>query len=132
MTDAHQCSAGGDGPSSPGIEAMRRALTRRILLAWSLRFPNNAYAWPGSPEDFASAAAKVVIAAYEGTVDPAQCSEDCGEPVPKPWNVAVEECAKILDAAAADWHRIRDPGMANNAKSYARKIRALSRKGEAK
>lgn len=34
-----------------------------------------------------------------------------------------ERCAKILDDAAQDWNRIRDPGMANNARSYARKIR---------
>lgn len=40
-------------------------------------------------------------------------------------NAAIEECAKVLDCAADDWRRIRDPGMANNAASYARKIRAL-------
>lgn len=40
-------------------------------------------------------------------------------------NAAIEECAKVLDAAADDWRRIRDPGMANNAASYASKIRAL-------
>lgn len=39
---------------------------------------------------------------------------------------AIEECARILDEAAQDWNRIRDPGMANNARSYARKIRALA------
>jgi hypothetical protein len=39
---------------------------------------------------------------------------------------AIEECAKVLDNAAQDWHRIRDPGMANNAKSYAKQIRALA------
>ncbi len=38
----------------------------------------------------------------------------------------IEECAKVLDGAAQDWHRIRDPGMANNAKSYAKQIRALA------
>lgn len=38
----------------------------------------------------------------------------------------IEECAKVLDEAAQDWNRIRDPGMANNARSYARKIRALT------
>ncbi len=38
----------------------------------------------------------------------------------------VEECAKVLDEAARDWRRIRDPGMANNAASYARRIRALA------
>lgn len=38
----------------------------------------------------------------------------------------IEGCAKVLDRASQDWHRIRDPGMANNAKSYARQIRALS------
>lgn len=37
----------------------------------------------------------------------------------------IEECAKVLDECADDWRRIRDPGMANNAASYARKIRAL-------
>lgn len=40
----------------------------------------------------------------------------------------IEECAKILDDCAQDWNRIRDPGMANNARAYARKIRALSTK----
>lgn len=38
----------------------------------------------------------------------------------------IEACAKILDEAAQDWRRIRDPGMANNAASYAAKIRALA------
>lgn len=41
-------------------------------------------------------------------------------------NVVIEECAKVLDDAAQDWNRIRDPGMANNARSYARKIRTLA------
>jgi hypothetical protein len=46
---------------------------------------------------------------------------------PQPGRDAViEECAKILDEAAIDWNRIRDPGMANSARSYARKIRALT------
>lgn len=40
-------------------------------------------------------------------------------------DAVIEECAKVLDNAADDWRRIRDPGMANNAASYARKIRAL-------
>ena len=44
-------------------DAFRAALTRRILEAWSVRFPNNAYAWPGAPHDFASAAAKVAVPA---------------------------------------------------------------------
>ena len=39
---------------------------------------------------------------------------------------AIEEAAKVLDGAAQDWHRIRDPGMANNAKHYAKQIRALT------
>lgn len=43
------------------------------------------------------------------------------------WNEAIEAAAEILDAAAQDWNRIRDPGMANNARSYAKKIRALRR-----
>jgi hypothetical protein len=34
-----------------------------------------------------------------------------------------ERCAKVLDSTAQDWNRIRDPGMANNARCYARKIR---------
>lgn len=34
-----------------------------------------------------------------------------------------EACAKILDKCADDWNRIRDPGMANNARCYAKKIR---------
>lgn len=38
---------------------------------------------------------------------------------------AIEESAQILDEAERDWRRIRDPGMANNAASYAKKIRAL-------
>lgn len=38
-----------------------------------------------------------------------------------------ERCAQILDEAAQDWNRIRDPGMANNARSYAKKIRAAIR-----
>ncbi|WP_409188401.1 hypothetical protein [Bradyrhizobium sp. RDM4] len=38
----------------------------------------------------------------------------------------IEECAKVLDEAAQDWRRIRDPGMANNAAAYAKKIRALA------
>lgn len=37
-----------------------------------------------------------------------------------------EACAKVLDEAAQDWRKIRDPGMANNAAAYARRIRALS------
>jgi hypothetical protein len=37
-----------------------------------------------------------------------------------------EACAKILDECASDWNRIRDPGMANNARSYAKKIRNRS------
>lgn len=41
-------------------------------------------------------------------------------------NTVIEECAAILDACAQDWNRIRDPGMANNARAYAKKIRALS------
>jgi hypothetical protein len=41
----------------------------------------------------------------------------------------IEECAKVLDEAAQDWNRIRDPGMANNARSYAKKIRALASEG---
>jgi hypothetical protein len=40
-------------------------------------------------------------------------------------NAIIEECAKVLDKAAADWRRIRDPGMANNAASYAKQVRAL-------
>lgn len=38
----------------------------------------------------------------------------------------IEECAKVLDEAAQDWRRIRDPGMANNAGAYAKRIRDLS------
>lgn len=38
----------------------------------------------------------------------------------------IEECAKVLDEAAQDWRRIRDPGMANNAAAYAGRIRALA------
>jgi hypothetical protein len=41
----------------------------------------------------------------------------------------IEECAKILDDCAQGWNRIRDPGLANNARAYARQIRALSTKG---
>lgn len=41
-------------------------------------------------------------------------------------DAVIEECAKVLDEAAQDWRRIRDPGMANNAASYARRIRALA------
>lgn len=37
-----------------------------------------------------------------------------------------EACAKILDECASDWNRIRDPGMANNARCYAKKIRDRS------
>lgn len=37
----------------------------------------------------------------------------------------LEEAAKLLDDAANDWNRIRDPGMANSARAYAKKIRAL-------
>jgi hypothetical protein len=44
----------------------------------------------------------------------------------------IERCAKVLDDAAQDWRRIRDPGMANNAASYAKQIRALSVTGEAR
>lgn len=40
-------------------------------------------------------------------------------------DAVIEECAAILDACAQDWNRIRDPGMANNARAYAKKIRAL-------
>lgn len=40
-------------------------------------------------------------------------------------NAALEEAAKVLDEAAADWHRMRDPGMANHDKTMAKKIRAL-------
>lgn len=40
-------------------------------------------------------------------------------------DAVIEECAKVLDAAADDWRRIRDPGMANNAAHYAQTIRAL-------
>lgn len=40
-------------------------------------------------------------------------------------NAALEEAALELDGAAQDWNRIRDPGMANNARSYAKKIRLL-------
>lgn len=43
------------------------------------------------------------------------------------WNEAIERAAKVLDDAAQDWNRIRDPGMANNARSYAKRIRALKR-----
>jgi len=43
-----------------------------------------------------------------------------------------ERAAKVLDNAAQDWNRIRDPGMANNARSYARKIRALPLASEAR
>ena len=42
------------------------------------------------------------------------------------WNEGIERAAETLDEAAQDWNRIRDPGMANNARSYAKKIRALS------
>jgi hypothetical protein len=38
----------------------------------------------------------------------------------------IEECARVLDECAQDWRRIRDPGMANNAAAYAKKIRALA------
>lgn len=38
---------------------------------------------------------------------------------------AIEECAKVLDDAAQDLNRIRDPGMANNARSYANKLRKI-------
>lgn len=39
---------------------------------------------------------------------------------------AIEECAKVLDSVAQDWNRIRDPGMANNARAYAKKLRRLA------
>lgn len=45
-------------------------------------------------------------------------------------NEIIEECAKVLDAAERDWRRIRDPGMANNAASYARQIRTLKSVGD--
>ncbi len=41
-------------------------------------------------------------------------------------DAVIEECAKVLDEAAQDWRRIRDPGMANNAAAYARRVRALA------
>lgn len=40
--------------------------------------------------------------------------------------LVIEECAQVLDRAAQDWNRIRDPGMANNARCYAKQIRALA------
>lgn len=43
---------------------------------------------------------------------------------------AIEECAKVLDEASQDWRRIRDPGMANNAAAYARRIRALAQSNQ--
>lgn len=36
-----------------------------------------------------------------------------------------ERCARVLDDAAQDWNRIRDPGMANHCRTMARKIRGL-------
>ena len=36
-----------------------------------------------------------------------------------------EACAKVLDDAAEDWDRIRDPGMASHDRTMARKIRAV-------
>ena len=44
------------------------------------------------------------------------------------YNAGIEAAAKVLDDAAQDWNRIRDPGMANNARSYAKKIRSLLRR----
>lgn len=55
------------GMPSSKTDGVREALTRRILDAWRIRFPNNAYAWPGAPEEFASAAAKVCAAALSST-----------------------------------------------------------------
>lgn len=46
---------------------------------------------------------------------------------PISYNAGIEAAAKVLDDAAQDWNRIRDPGMANNARSYAKKIRSLQR-----
>jgi hypothetical protein len=40
--------------------------------------------------------------------------------------LVIEECAAVLDECAQDWNRIRDPGMANNARCYAKKIRDLA------
>ena len=34
--------------------------TEAVLNAWRTRFPNNAYAWPGAPESFASEAVKIL------------------------------------------------------------------------
>jgi hypothetical protein len=47
-------------------------------------------------------------------------------------SAVIEKCAKVLDGCAQDWYDIRDPGMANNAKAYARKIRALANDGDGK
>lgn len=38
---------------------------KKILDHWRSRFPNNMYAWPGAPEDFAHEAAKVLMEGNE-------------------------------------------------------------------
>lgn len=38
----------------------------------------------------------------------------------------IEAAATLLDEAAQDWNRIRDPGMANNARAYAKRVRTLA------
>lgn len=45
-------------------------------------------------------------------------------------SATIEESAQVLDSAAQDWDRIRDPGMASNARHYAKSIRALHQSTE--
>jgi hypothetical protein len=45
---------------------------------------------------------------------------------------ALEEAAQVLDDCAQEWNKLRDPGMANQARSYAAKIRALIQTGSGK
>ena len=63
---------------------------------------------------------KMIVAALRASAPPAQRETGREE--------VIEECAKVLDEAAQDWRRVRDPGMANNAASYAKKIRAFGAK----
>lgn len=55
-----------------------------------------------------------------------QYSQPATSPAVIDRNAVIEECAKVLDDAAQDWNRIRDPGMANQARKYARHIRELA------
>jgi len=124
----------------PGQAEDFRKKARAAILAYEANRAGQEAA--GAPvEDFAVAVGLIIGFVFADNMETVQLCARNAQPLLEKWtkdrldalaappkqkrDAVIEECAAILDAAAQEFNRIRDPGMANQARSYARRIRAL-------